>query len=121
MEQAIDSVQAGDARRHTHGGVEPLYRPAAGSKPDFAKQRVLCEVLRTEQANVATKWYFSKSDQSLLGFETTVVKDRDPCEVYLSDYRATDGGRKMPHAVEVRNGDKRYAVFKVRSWQLAAK
>ena len=78
----------------SHGGVEPLYLPPAdGAAPDYAKQRVLCEVLRTRLAGVAAKWYFSRDDQTLLGFEVTVDRDDDPCEVFLSDYRPESGGQ----------------------------
>ncbi len=104
----------------SHGGMEPLYPPTADGKPDFAKQRVDCEVLRTEQAGVAAKWYFSPKDGLLLGFELILDREEDPCEVYLSDYKAVDG-RMLPHRIEVRYKDDRYALLNVKSYQIAAK
>ncbi len=102
----------------SHGGVEPLYLPPAeGAAPDYAKQRVLCEVLRTRLAGVAAKWYFSRDDQTLLGFEVTVDRDDDPCEVFLSDYRPESGGQ-LPGRIEVRYKDKTYAVLNVNKWDL---
>jgi S1-C subfamily serine protease len=102
-----------------HGGDEPFYPPPAdGSKPDYKKQRVDCEVLRTEQAGVAGKWYFSLQDQKLLGFEVYLDRSEDPCEVYLSDYRAVDG-RQLPHRIEVWHKDGPYAILKVKSYAFA--
>lgn len=104
-----------------HGGHEPFYPlPLDGSKPKrLSDLRVDCEVLRTEFTDVEGKWYFSLKDQTLLGFELTVEKEQDPCEVYFADYRPVDG-RQLPHRIEVRHASDRYAVFTVKSYQLAA-
>jgi hypothetical protein len=107
----------------SHGGVEPFYPPPPpGEKPDWSKQRVDCEVLRTQHAGTSVKWYFStRPGQAgrLDGFEVTIDRDEDPCEVYLSDYKAEDG-RELPYRIEVRYGDKTFAVLKVTSWKLEA-
>lgn len=104
-----------------HGGHEPFYPPPTdGSRPKNLKDlRVDCEVLRTEFTDAEAKWYFSLKDQTLLGFELTAEKDQDPCEVYFADYKPVDG-RQLPHRIEVRHGNNRYAVFTVKSYQLAA-
>jgi serine protease Do len=103
----------------SHGGVEPFYPPSPdGGRPDYAKQRVDCEVLRTQQAGVSAKWYFSQKDQTLLGFEVSPDDKDDPCEVYLSDYKQVDG-RDLPHRLEVRYGDNRYARLTVKSYAFA--
>jgi S1-C subfamily serine protease len=104
-----------------HAGSEPFYPlPADGAAPaSLAALRVDTDVLRTRHGPVACKWYFSKKDQQLAGFETYVTKDTDPCEVYLSDYKAVDG-RMLPHRIEVRHGDKRYAVLTVAKYTLKA-
>jgi hypothetical protein len=75
-------------------------------------------VLRTQQAGVSAKWYFSQQDQTLLGFEVYPDEKDDPCEVYLSDYKKVDG-RDLPHRVEVRYGDNRYARLTVKSYAFA--
>ena len=98
--QLLALGEKGFSGDYSHGGVEPLYLPPAdGAAPDYAKQRVLCEVLRTRLAGVAAKWYFSRDDQTLLGFEVTVDRDDDPCEVFLSDYRPESGGQ-LPGALK---------------------
>jgi len=47
-----------------------------------------------------------------------VDRDDDPCEVYLSDYKQVDG-RLLPHRIEVRYGNDRYASLTVKSYKLA--
>ena len=108
-----------------HGGNEPFYPyPVDGSEPkSLASLRVDCAVLRTKHGSVDCKWYFSLKDYHLLGFETFLSRDADhadPCEVYFSDYKAVDG-RELPHRIEVRHGDKRYAVLAVSKYVLNKK
>lgn len=104
-----------------HGGTEPFYPPPAdGSTPkNLASLRVDCDVLRTRHGSVSAKWYFDRKDHKLAGFEVFLTKDGDPCEVYLGDYRPVDG-RQLPHRLEVRYGDKRYAVLTVTKYALKA-
>jgi serine protease Do len=78
-------------------------------------------VLRTRFAGIDGKWYFSTKDGSrgqLLAFEVTPERDEDPCEVYLSDYQKVDG-RMLPQRIEVRQGDKTYAVLTAKTWKLS--
>lgn len=108
-----------------HGGYEPFYPPPAdGSTPKtLASLRVDCAVIDTKHGSANCKWYFSRKDNTLLGFEMYVAKDaretedRDPCEVYCYDYKDV-GGRKLPHRFEVRYRDKRYATLTVSSYNL---
>ncbi len=113
---------AGFGRNVAAGGSEPFYPyPTDGSKPKrLAGLRVDTEVLRTETAGVPVKWYFSKTDQRLLGFEVFAESNADPCEVYLSDYRPVDG-RQLPFRIEVRSGDSRFAILHVKSYKLGTK
>jgi S1-C subfamily serine protease len=105
-----------------HGGREPLYPPRAdGSTPEGLKDlRVDCEVLRTRHGAFEAKWYFDGKDQRLLGVESWVAREEDPCELYFADYRPVDG-RQLPHRIEVRHGDKRYAVLTIKGYQLGKK
>jgi S1-C subfamily serine protease len=104
-----------------HAGYEPFYPPPAdGSKPkSLADLRVDCEVLYTEHAAIPTKWYFSRKDQTLLGFEVKVQEDDDPCEVYLYDYKPVDG-RMLPFRMEVRHGNSSFVTLNIKQYQLAA-
>src|SRR5207247_2435979 len=86
-----------------HGGYEPFYPPPADGKPakTLAELRIDCEVLNTRIGIYLTKWFFSRADQKLLGFEVRMNDgNEDPCEVYLYDYRAVQG-RMLPHAMQV--------------------
>ena len=49
-----------------------------------------------------------------------MAKEEDPCELYFGDYRPVDG-RQLPHRIEVRHGDKRYAALTVKTYQLGKK
>jgi serine protease Do len=121
-----------EGNNFVHGGYEPFYpMPLDNSKPaDMKDVRVMSEVIHTEHAGIACKWYFFKADLNpqmkspvyqdgmLLGFETFISpKEIDPCEIYFSDYRAVDG-RQLPHKMEVRHGDKRYALLTVNKYRL---
>jgi serine protease Do len=112
-----------------HGGNEPFYPyPADGSAPkSLADLRVDCAVLKTKHGSVECKWYYSLKDYQLLGFETYLIKDNsslspeaDPCEVYFSDYKMVDH-KELPHRIDVRYGDKRYAVLKVEKYTMNKK
>ncbi|MDB5312300.1 MAG: mucD 4 [Gemmataceae bacterium] len=103
-----------------HGGSEPFYPPPAdgGTPKSLAALRVDADVIRTKHGSVTCKWYFAKTDQKLLGLETFISKDTDPCELYLSDYKDAGNGRVLPHRIEARYGDKRYAVLTVSKYTL---
>jgi S1-C subfamily serine protease len=105
--------------RFEHGGFEPYYPPVPGaSQPSsLSELRVDTEVLRTEHAAIPAKWYFSREDQVLLGFEVTVEEDQDPCEVFLYDYKPVDG-RLLPHRMEVKHGNDRYMSIAVDRYEL---
>jgi S1-C subfamily serine protease len=104
-----------------HNGYEPLYPPAANGRTPASINdlRVDTEVLASEHAAVPAKWYFSRADQALLGFEVTTGPEDDPCEVYLADNKKVDG-RLLPHRIEVRYGNDVYGVFTVNTYQLSA-
>jgi serine protease Do len=118
--------------RCNHAGVEPVYfMPADGSRPKkFEDVRIWCEVIRTEHQDVPAKWYFYRSDLNpqlagkhpfpegaLVAGEVTVDRTNDPCELYFGNFQ-DEGGRKIPHQMEVRNGDKRFAMFNLKVQQL---
>lgn len=104
----------------SHGGVEPYYPlPAANAKPQsLAERRIDTEVMVTEHAAIPTKWYFSRPDQSLLGFELTAVNDDDPCEIYFTDYKKVDGGGSLPHRIEIVYGNGRFGALTIKKYSL---
>ena len=119
---------------YSHGGTEPVYvQPISGPETkSFKDIRIMAEVIRTEYAGVAGKWYFYRSELNpqlagnskykeyeLIGFEIFVAHDQDPCEVYLHESKEING-RLLPGKIEVRHGDKRYAVLSIKEWKLGA-
>ena len=73
----------------SHGGVAPFYPPLPGdAKPDYAKQRVMCEVLRTRLAGVPARWYFSKPtaicSASRSPWIPTTIRARSTCRTTIS-------------------------------------
>jgi S1-C subfamily serine protease len=113
--------QTGFEGQFIHGGHEPFYPPPTNGKTPKNLQdlRVDTEVLLTEHAAVTAKWYFSLKDQTLLGFETWVDPEGDPCEVYLSDYRTVEG-RILPFRIDVQFGNERFGTLAVKRYQLTA-
>jgi serine protease Do len=108
----------------SHGGTEPWYPlPAAAPAKvtNWSKMRVDCDVIRTRHAGVSAKWYFAQEDDKakrwekgqLIGFEVSQDSDKDPCEVYLSEYKDIGDGRKLPGRIDVRNADLRYATLSI--------
>jgi hypothetical protein len=96
-----------------YGGFEPYY-------PDGTPaSRISTEVMNTEHGTGRVKWFFEPKDHTLLGFECYLDWSSDPCEVVFLDYRQIDG-RKLPHRITVRHGDKEFASYVIRSWGLTA-
>ncbi|VTS05141.1 S1C family serine protease [Tuwongella immobilis] len=106
--------------KFAHGGHEPFYpMPLTGDAPKNLRDlRIDTEVLLTEHGAVDGKWYFDRKDGKLLGFEIFVSDDDDPCEVFLHDYKPVNGVQ-LPHTLEVRYRDSRYAVLTISDYQLA--
>jgi hypothetical protein len=117
--QLLGFGEKGFIGEFSHGGTEPFYLlPAENGRPDYAKLRVDCDVLRTKHAGTPARWFFAQKDDKerniakgqLLGFEVVVDQEEDPCEVYLSAYQKVDG-RMLPGRIDVVHGDKHYATF----------
>ncbi len=91
-----------------YGGIEPFYPPPTdNSTPKSLKALRLpgdTDVLNTGIGTHLVKWFFDRKDGKLAGFEARLKENEDPCEVYLSDYRAV-GGRQVPHRIQVYYGD----------------
>jgi len=106
-----------------HGGSEPYYLPAPeGQRPDWAKLRVDCNVIRARLGTATGKFYFTQKDNTLIGYEVETDKMKDPCEVYLSEYQKV-GDRMLPGKMQVRQGDKVFADLTIAAagYKLSAK
>jgi serine protease Do len=102
----------------SHGGRAPFYPQEPGNASrSIAERRTDSQVLHTEHAAVRGEWHFTPDDARLLGFEITVSKDEDPCEMYFSEPKLVDG-RELPHRVDVRFGNDAYGTLSIKKWDL---
>jgi hypothetical protein len=86
-----------------------------GTAP-FAGREERVDVLIGIHGGVECRFFFDSVDGLLLGMEMYPEEDVDPCEIYFSEYRETDG-RHVPARIEVRFGDEVYGVFQVEQFQ----
>ena len=100
-----------------HGGHEPWYTP---NDKDPVGPRTDCEILKTQHGTLDGKWYFDLADRRLLGLESSLTREEDPCELTFRDYRAVEG-RDLPHTISVRVGDRIYATIRVNSYTFPRK
>lgn len=105
-----------------HGGHEPMYPPPLDETKagNLASQRVDAEVLNSRLGPYLAKWFFSRTDQKLLGLEVRLQENEDPCEVYFSDYRPVEG-RQLPHRMQVVYGNSTYGTLQFTAFRMAAK
>ncbi len=99
-------------------GTAPVY--AGGLPPRDTASVVEADVLMGDHWGVRCKFYFSPADNTMLAMEMFSADDRDPCEIYFSDYRLEEG-LKIPHRIEVRHGDVQFGVFQLTSVALKSK
>lgn len=107
-----------------HGGYEPFY-PALPTlvdqaRPKFAENMMLVEVLHTSHTGYDAKWFFDRKDHKLLGFELWLDNEKDPCEVFFSDYKKV-GDKLLPNRMQVFHGDEAYCDMKDLKFDMKAK
>jgi serine protease Do len=76
----------------------------------------LTDVLEGTYKGVDCRFYFDLASGRLLAIELYADDNSDPCEVYFSDYRETDG-RWLPGQMEARFGDQPFAAFKIEAFR----
>jgi serine protease Do len=76
----------------------------------------LTDVLMGTHKGVESRFYFDQTNGRLLAIEFMADENSDPCEVYFSDYRETNG-RALPGKMEVRYGDQPFAAFKIEAFK----
>ncbi len=69
------------------------------------------DVLITERSGVQARWYFRKSDGRLVGFDTELIADADPCEIRFSDELRPFGDVRLPARWTVRHAEQTVAEF----------
>ena len=75
------------------------------------------DVLITKLISAETRWYFDQNDGRLVGFDTYLDEDADPCEVRITEYGALDGST-LPKSFTVRSAGVDFATFNVTTAEL---
>jgi hypothetical protein len=63
---------------------------------------------------IDSRFLFDPSSGEVVAVEFIPSADSDSCEVRFGDYRDVDG-RKLPHRMEVKNGDRLFGVITIKS------
>lgn len=128
----LDKGYGNDRRNIHHGGMEPVYFASLDGKPkSFKDQRINAEVVNAENIQTKCKFFFYRAefnpqfeadkhpyaDGMLIAAEIWPMKDKDPCELYFHDFKEVEG-RKLPHTIEVRHGDNRYALIRLNKFNM---
>ncbi len=89
-----------------------------GSEPlDGDGERV--DVLIATRGSTTSRWYFRKADNALLGVDTEIEPDADPCEIRIDEWREFDG-RLFPGRFTVRHATEDVAVYDIQQLQFGA-
>ncbi|MFG0333941.1 MAG: S1C family serine protease [Maioricimonas sp. JB049] len=87
-----------------------------GSEPlDGFGERV--DVLITTRGLVTSRWYFSRTNGRLLGFDTSVDEDIDPCEIRFQG-ETSFGAYRLPRSFTIRHGDEIVGEFMIEDVRL---
>jgi len=77
----------------------------------------LADCLLAFAGGVESRFYFNPATGDLIGIETQLADDVDPCEIYFDDVRTVDG-RSLPHHWVVRHGDEVFADLTIESYDM---
>ncbi len=77
----------------------------------------VADVLSTQLGIVQTRWYFHRQEGRLLGWDSSLGSDVDPCSVRVES-TADFAGRRCLAQWTVRHGDRTYAAFRNTSVEL---
>ena len=80
-------------------------RPLDGRGPSV-------DVIVTRKSTVECHWYFRVSDGSLVGVDSSLGTDVDPCQLRFLQYSDFQG-RHFPSRFSVRYGDTDYGTFEL--------
>jgi serine protease Do len=82
-----------------------------GTMPLVGHDRPVDVIVGTTEG-VDCHFMFDTVDGSLIAIEMYPAVDTDPCEVYFSDYRESEG-RFFPHRLEIHYGDNLFAIMTI--------
>lgn len=80
----------------------------------------LVDVIVTSRSAIETRWFFSRTSGLLMGLESQLYEDAEPCSIRFEHW--TDfGGRRLPKTWHVTSGEKEFATLKVEHADFATK
>lgn len=89
-----------------------------GSEPDRATgERV--DVLVTTRSLVTSHWYFDRQTNQLLGFDSWLAEDVDPCEIRFGKLEQRENVR-FPQELTIHHSDRLYGTLKIDSMKFFA-
>lgn len=77
-----------------------------------------CDVLLTQTGPVQTRWFIRQSDQRFVGFDITLTRDVDACEIRFTEVASIDG-KPFPSPFTVRSGGADFGTFRVTAVELS--
>lgn len=84
-----------------------------GSQP-LDGQGVRVDVLITTKGTLTSRWYFDKTDKSLIGWDSAVDDDHDPCELRIKQF-GEFLGKRFPTKLEIRHAGELWGVLTIES------
>jgi hypothetical protein len=84
-----------------------------GTMPIPGREGVFDTLMGTYNV-IDSRFLFDPANGELAAVEFIPSADDDSCEIRFGDYREVDG-RKLPHRMEVRNGDQLFGVITLKS------
>jgi len=72
------------------------------------------DVLITTRSLVTCRWYFDQKSGALLGFDTALAEDADPCEIRFQEL-VRQNNVQFPKALELRHGDQSLGTLRIES------
>ena len=75
------------------------------------------DVLVGNYEGIETRFMFDPENGRLAAMEVSPGDNFDPCEIRFDNYREIDG-RQLPMRLDIRNGERQFAVFEIESFEM---
>jgi len=79
---------------------------------------LVSDFISEKGSKAVCRWYFNKTDGTLLGFDTSLGRDKDECQIRFDGFQEIDG-RKFPKIMKVRHANRNVATLQIESVELA--
>ncbi len=90
-----------------------------GSEPIDGRGE-LTDVIVTTMGAIETRWFFSRASGLLVGLDSRLLEDAEPCQIRFESWNDFSG-RRLPATWRVTSGEKEFATLKVEKADFAGK